>query len=59
MCQYFQISIKFFCCCCFYKNREITREDHADVSADDKVEEGVYEHQPAQPTEGCRVSIDG
>lgn len=45
--------------CYFKKDRCVTGEDHADVSADEKVEEGVYEHQPAQPTEGRRISVDG
>lgn len=38
---------------------QFTWEDHADVSPDDEVEDGVDEHQPAQPTERSCVSSDG
>lgn len=38
---------------------QFTWEDHANVSPDDEVEDGVDEHQPAQPTERGGVSSDG
>lgn len=38
---------------------EFTWEDHADVSPDDEVEDGVDEQQPAQPTKRGCVSRDG
>lgn len=38
---------------------QFTWEDHPDVTPDDEVEEGVNEHQPAQPAEGGCVTSDG
>lgn len=40
-------------------NRWFTWENHADVSPNDEVQDGVDEHEPAQPAKGGSVTSDG
>lgn len=40
-------------------NSLITWENHADVSPNEEVHDGVDEYEPTQPAKGGRVSSDG
>lgn len=49
----------FVCSWCNIKHSEHTWKDHAYVCSNDEIDDGVNEHEPAEPTKWGTVTSDG